>query len=101
VTPVGGTAVVTWDWRTVRHVSQVSLGQGFAPAGGVRSVSVELRGADGRWRTVASVPGPVGDRGVVPYLLRTVSVDASALRVQVQTATDTPVYLLDAHALGG
>jgi hypothetical protein len=100
VTPVGGAAAVTWDWGTVRHVAQVSLGQAFAPAGGVKSVAVSLRGADGQWRTVASAGGAVGDQGVVPYLLQAVSTTASALRVEVRTVTDTPVYLLDTHALG-
>ncbi|HLX87988.1 MAG TPA: hypothetical protein VKR22_05990, partial [Acidimicrobiales bacterium] len=100
VTPVGGTAVVTWDWGAPRRVSQVTLGQAFAPQGLVTSVSVQLRGTDGRWTTVASAAGAVGDGGVVPYLLQPLSVTASALRVEVRTAADTPVYLLDTHALG-
>jgi hypothetical protein len=100
VTPVGGTAVVTWDWGALRHVSQVSLGQAFAPLGGVESVSVSLRGGDGQWHTVTSAPGAVGDKGVVPYLLEGVSMDASALRVEVRATSDVPVYLLDTHALG-
>jgi hypothetical protein len=100
VTPVDGSAVVTWDWGAPHHVSQVSLGQAFAPLGGVESVTVSLRGTDGRWRPVASVPGAVGDHGAVPYLLQPVSMDASALRVEVHTRADVPVYLLDAHALG-
>jgi hypothetical protein len=100
VTPVGGTADVTWDFGSLRQVSQVSLGQAFSPEGGVQSVTVSLRGPDGAWHPVASAAGAVGDHGVVPYILQSVAMRASALRVEVRTAADKPVYLLDAHALG-
>ncbi len=100
VTPVGGEATVTWDWGRPRAVTQVSLGMAFAPAGRVRTVSVELRGTDGRWQAVASAPGAVGDSGVVPFLLQRVALTASAVRVVVSTDADVPVYLLDTHVLG-
>ena len=101
VTPVGGEAVVTWDWARAVPVAQVSLGLVTAPSGHVRRVSVELRTTSGAWEDVAAAPGAVGDGGVVPFLLvHTAPRTATAMRVVVDTDSDRPVYVLDAHALG-
>jgi hypothetical protein len=102
VTPVGGEAVVTWDWGSVRTVTQISVGMAFAPLGRVQDVAVQLAVAGGGWETVSDVRGAIGDTGVVPFLLHPLArpVPASALRVVVHTDADVPVYVLDTHAVG-
>ncbi len=102
VTPVGGQAIVTWDWGRPVPVTQVSLGLAAVQQGHLLDVAVELRAPDGRWTDVASAPGAVGDRGVVPFLLTQLPTPttATAMRVVVHADADVPVFLLDAHALG-
>jgi len=79
-----GEARFVWTWARARPLSQVSIalaasagsatatraGSGPAASGGsvtATTVAIELPG--GAWHTVASVPGPVGNNGKVPYLL--------------------------------
>jgi hypothetical protein len=52
---------------------------------------------------VAGAAGAVGDRGVVPFLLAhpSLTTPATAMRVVIDTDADAPVFVLDAHALGG
>jgi hypothetical protein len=103
VTPVGGHAVVTWDWGRPVPVTQVSLGLASIQTGRIRRVSLELRDPAGNWVDVATSPGAVGDGGVVPFLLAHLhpSTPATAMRVVVDADADAPVFVLDAHALGG
>jgi hypothetical protein len=103
VTPVGGRAVITWDWGRPVPVTQVSLALATIQSGHIHRVSIELREAAGDWVDVAGAPGAVGDGGVVPFLLAhpDLTTPATAMRVVVDTDADAPVFVLDAHALGG
>jgi len=103
VTPVNGQAIVTWTWGHPVPVSQVSLGLATVRTGHLQQVALQLLDADGTWQTVASAPGAVGDGGVVPFLLAHLATPstATAMRVVAQADADVPVFLLDAHALGG
>jgi hypothetical protein len=105
VAAVAGVATLTWTWRQPVVISQLSLGGAGALPGasaGTVSVQVALRGADGQWRTVAAVPGPVGSGTGTPFVLLTPSPAAvtTAVRVSVAVRGSGPVGVHDFHALG-
>ncbi len=102
VTPArGGAAVFRWSFPAQR-VRQVSLSAANALSGSTGTVTVSLRDPNGPWRQVATVPGAVGDDGVMPFLLiRPDPAAALATGVQVTVAATGSVALRDLHVLAG
>ena len=80
-----GTATARWLLPRPELVSQVSVGEAAALAGPTTSVRMEVEDPGGRWVTLATAPGPVGDGGTRPYLLARPAraVPVVALRVVV------------------
>lgn len=101
----GPTVVWAWDWSTAHAVAQVSLGQA-GTAGVTTAVALQVRGVDGSWRTVASVPSAVGDGpGAAPYLLASLpNTVATGVRVVLSDATTSAAATarapVDVAALG-
>ena len=95
-----GTSILEWDWSQLAPVSQVSVGEA-ASAATTTSVTMQLRGGDGIWRSVAAAPSAVGDgTGAAPYLLETPppGTRATAMRL-VFTGSGQPAAA-DVHVLG-
>jgi hypothetical protein len=95
-----GSSILEWDWSQLAPVSQVSVGEAASTAS-TRSVTVQLRGGAGDWRSVAAAPSAVGDgTGVVPYLLATLPAGTRATAVRlVFTGSGRPAAA-DVHVLG-
>jgi hypothetical protein len=96
----GGRTVIEWNWLRPNEVSQVSVGEAGAP-GATASVALQLRGGDGRWRTVASAPAAVGDGpGAAPFLLATLpsGTTGTALRVVIVNRAGGPLATSQVNA---
>jgi hypothetical protein len=100
---VAGQANFEWTWPGPEPLSQVSVGSvrgsaesGAAPPVTESTVAIEL--ADGKWRTVASAGGAVGDHGRAPYLLASLPPGTTAigLRVSARTAGGAEVSCVNA-----
>lgn len=99
----GAVSSAEWDFPATRQISQVSLGEAAASAGGTTSVALQLRRSGGSWTTAALARGAVGDGGSAPYLLASFPrpVAASALRVVVTGSSPGGDALMgDVAALG-
>ncbi|HYA44872.1 MAG TPA: hypothetical protein VED59_04635, partial [Acidimicrobiales bacterium] len=79
---VAGVASIEWSWSVPVPVNQVSVGSVTA-AVPVGAVSILARSASGAWSEIASAAGPVGDGGVVPYLLARLTPGSDMLGLKV------------------
>ena len=95
-----GQASFTWSWTHPAPVTQVSLGAAGTMFGPTSSVTVQLRGPKGAWRTVGRSPGAVGTGAARPYLLSHEAKAVSATGVRVVVATSGMAEVHDLHVLG-
>jgi hypothetical protein len=103
-------ATLTWSWPRPVTMAQLSLGAAAAETGGTTtSVHVSVRGTDGRWQVVATIPGPVGPDAARRFILVVprfpIAVTAARVTVEVaptaSSAADVPVVgVHDLHVLG-
>ena len=93
----GGVAHFKWSWHKPVAISQLSVGL-VTSTGPVLRTTVSLKSPHGGWEVVAAVSGPVGNNGVIPYLLDVLApgTDAVALDVSVRTTGTAGVAYVSA-----
>ena len=94
-----GRAAFYWSWSKPVAVTQLSIGS-ITSTAPVRSASVLIKRPDGEWHTVVSVAGPVGDEGVVPYLLQQLPAGTTALGLKVRVDTSGTAQVDYVNAIG-
>lgn len=97
-----GRAVFQWRWPAALALSQVSVGS-VASTARVGDVSVSVltdSGGGRRWRVVGRAHGPVGDGGVVPYLLARPAPGLRVLGLRVSVATTGTAQVAYVNAIG-
>jgi hypothetical protein len=94
-----GRAELTWYWRTPVAISQLSLGS-VGSAGPIASVTLALETPARTWQVVGDARGPVGDYGVVPYLLARLRPGSTAIAVRVTALTRRAAKVSYLNAIG-
>jgi len=95
---VNGVATLTWTWPSPVSITQVSVGG--AAVEGTTGVEVQEQRPDGGWVTVAAAAGPVGDGGVVPFLLASSPDGTPAIALRVLVRGQGSAGVVDVRALG-
>jgi hypothetical protein len=99
-----GSVVYQWTWASPAALRQVSTGEaGFTgPGSRTSGVTLQVRGASGRWTTVTGARSAVGDgKGNAPFLVASLAgVSATGVRVVVD-GQGSSVSVSDVHALAG
>jgi hypothetical protein len=92
-----GTAQFKWSWRKPVAISQLSVGL-VTSTGPVLRTTVSVKSPTGAWQVVSIVSGPIGNTGVIPYLLDVLApgTDAVALKVSVRTVGTAAVAYVSA-----
>lgn len=96
-TAASGRAVFEWTWPAESPVSQLSVGS-VTSSGRLSGTMLALRLPGGKWETVASAPGPVGDGGATGYLVSNLppGTEATGVRVVAQTTGTAVVGYVNA-----
>jgi hypothetical protein len=94
-----GRAQLTWHWRTPVAITQLSLGS-VGSASPITSVTVTLETPARTWQVVGDARGPVGDSGVVPYLLARLRPGSTAYAVRVTALARGAVKVTYVNAIG-
>jgi hypothetical protein len=95
-----GRANFYWSWSKPVPLTQLSIGS-ITSTAPVRSASVLIKQPNGKWRTVVSVAGAVGDEGLVPYLLQELPAGTTALSLKVRVNTSGTAQVDYVNAIGG
>jgi hypothetical protein len=94
-----GEADFEWTWPEPVTLSQVSVGLVTSTAP-MRGVVVAIERPGGRWGTVASAPGGVGQGGRVPYLLALMPAGVPAVAIRVSAQTGGVAEVSEVAAIG-
>jgi hypothetical protein len=80
-------------------IAQLSVGS-VTSATSISYVTASIQTPARSWRVVARAPGPVGDQGVVPYLLARLPEGTEALAVRVTAVTSSAAEITYVNAIG-
>jgi len=94
-----GHSEFTWYWRAPVPIAQLSVGS-VTSATSISYVTASIQTPARSWRVVARAPGPVGDQGVVPYLLARLPEGTEALAVRVTAVTSSAAEITYVNAIG-
>jgi hypothetical protein len=94
-----GRSEFTWSWRAPVPIAQLSVGSVNSTTP-ISYVTASIQTPARSWRVVARAPGPVGDQGVVPYLLARLPEGTEALAVRVTAVTSGVAEITYVNAIG-
>ena len=94
-----GRSELTWYWRAPVPIVQLSVGS-VNSATSISYVTASIQTPTRSWRVVARAMGPVGDRGVAPYLLARLPEGTEALAVRVTAVTSSAAEITYVNAIG-
>ena len=94
-----GQANFQWTWAAPVTLRQVSVGL-VTSTEPLRAVAVGIELPGGRWETIASAPGGVGDGGQAPYLLAQMPSGQRAVAIRVSARTAGVAEVSEVAAIG-